>query len=30
MCISEKPYLMIGFYNRDGKCFLRGSDWVFK
>jgi hypothetical protein len=21
---------LIGFYNRDYKCFLRGTDWVFK
>jgi len=21
---------MIGFYNRDEKCLLRGTDWVFK
>jgi hypothetical protein len=21
---------LIGFYNRDGKCLLRGTDWVFK
>jgi len=21
---------VIGFYNRDGKCLLRGMDWVFK
>jgi hypothetical protein len=20
----------IGFYNRDGVCFLRGTDWMFK
>ena len=21
---------VIGFYNRDGKCLLRGTDWIFK
>jgi hypothetical protein len=21
---------LIGFYNRDEKCLLRGTDWVFK
>ena len=21
---------LIGFYNRDAKCLLRGTDWVFK
>ena len=21
---------MIGFYNRDEKCLLRGTNWVFK
>ena len=21
---------LIGFYNRDRKCLLRGTDWVFK
>jgi hypothetical protein len=21
---------LIGFYNRDEKCLLRGMDWVFK
>jgi len=21
---------VIGFYNRDEKCLLRGTDWVFK
>jgi hypothetical protein len=21
---------IIGFYNRDEKCLLRGTDWVFK
>jgi len=23
-------YTLIGFYNRDEKCLLRGTDWVFK
>ena len=22
--------LMVGFYNRDEKCLLRGTNWVFK
>ena len=21
---------LIGFYNRDEKCLLRGTEWVFK
>jgi hypothetical protein len=21
---------LIGFYNRNGECLLRGTDWVFK
>jgi len=21
---------LVGFYNRDEKCLLRGTDWVFK
>jgi len=21
---------LVGFYNRDGKCLQRGTDWVFK
>jgi hypothetical protein len=21
---------MTGFYNRDGECLLRGTDWIFK
>ena len=21
---------LISFYNRDGKCLLRGTNWVFK
>jgi hypothetical protein len=23
-------YKLIGFYNRDRKCLLRGTDWAFK
>jgi hypothetical protein len=23
-------YKLIGFYNRDEKCLLRGMDWVFE
>ena len=23
-------HLLIGFYNRDGVCLLRGANWVFK
>jgi hypothetical protein len=23
-------YKLIDFYNRDEKCLLRGTDWVFK
>jgi len=23
-------YKVIGFYNRDEKCLLRGTDWAFK
>ena len=22
-------HLLVGFYNRGGKCLLRGTDWVF-
>jgi len=21
---------VVGFYNRDGMCLLRGTDWVFE
>ena len=34
--LSEKSDLchlqhkLIGFYNRDEKCLLRGTNWVFK
>ena len=24
------PHKLIGFYNGDEKCLLRGTDWVFK
>jgi len=27
---NELCYLLIGFYNREGACLLRGTDWVFK
>ena len=27
-CFRE--YWLIGFYNRGGKCLLRGTNWVFK
>jgi len=30
---SDLCYLqhkLIGFYNRDEKCLLRGTEWVFK
>ena len=36
LCLSENSDLchlrhkLIGFYNRDEKCLLRGTDWVFK
>jgi len=25
-----RKHKMIGFYNRDEKCLLRGTNWVFK
>jgi len=30
--VGNQPRLdkLIGFYNRDEKCLLRGTDWVFK
>ena len=28
--ICPIQHLLIGFYNRDEKCLLRGTDWVFK
>jgi hypothetical protein len=27
---ATKQHKLIGFYNRDGKCLQRGTDWVFK
>ena len=27
---QNKRRLLIGFYNRDGKCLLRGTKWNFK
>jgi len=26
----QLQHKLIGFYNRDEKCLLRGTDWVFK
>ena len=28
LCHSQ--HILIGFYNRDEKCLLRGTNWVFK
>ena len=28
--LCHLQHKLIGFYNRDGKCLLRGTDWVFK
>jgi len=28
--LCHLQYKLIGFYNRDEKCSLRGTDWVFK
>jgi hypothetical protein len=28
--LSHIQYKLIGFYKRDEKCLLRGTDWVFK
>ena len=28
--LCHLQYKLIGFYNRDEKCLLRGTDWVFK
>ena len=25
-----RQHKLIGFYNRGGKCLLRGMNWVFK
>jgi len=27
---TNSDYFTIGFYNRDGVCLLRGTDWVCK
>ena len=28
--LCHLQHKMIGFYNRDEKCLLRGTNWVFK
>jgi hypothetical protein len=28
--LCQLQHKLIGFYNRDGKCLQRGTDWVFK
>jgi hypothetical protein len=28
--LCHLQYKLIGFYNRNGKCLQRGTDWVFK
>ena len=28
--VSHFQHKLIGFYNRDEKCLLRGTNWVFK
>jgi len=28
--LCHLQYKLIGFYNRDGKCLLRGMDWVLR
>ena len=28
--LCHLQHKLIGFYNRDGKCLLRGTNWVFK
>ena len=28
--VSHLQHKVIGFYNRDEKCLLRGTDWIFK
>jgi hypothetical protein len=28
--LGHLQHKMIGFYNRDGKCLQRGTDWAFK
>jgi hypothetical protein len=27
---TNSEFFPIGFYNRDEKCLLRGTNWVFK
>jgi hypothetical protein len=27
--LCHLQHKLIGFYNRDGKCLQRGTDWVF-
>ena len=28
--LTHLQHKLIGFYNRDEKCLLRGTNWVFK
>ena len=28
--LCNLQHKLIGFYNRDEKCLLRGTNWVFK
>jgi hypothetical protein len=28
--LCHLQHKLIGFYNRDEKCLLRGTDWAFK
>jgi len=28
--VRRRTGYLIGFYNRDEKCLLRGTDWAFK
>jgi len=28
--LCHLQHKLIGFYSRDEKCLLRGTDWVFK
>jgi hypothetical protein len=28
--LCQLQHKLIGFYNREEKCLLRGTDWVFK
>ena len=30
MMNGQKKHQMIGFYNPDEKCLLRGTNWIFK